>query len=179
ARVLVAPGSEQRYKIDILVRLLVDALQARLPRKCHQWRMIEVCVSYPSEQVDGTRSQCPQADTRCPGQSTPDVCHKGSTLLVARGHELNALRRRQRLQHIHCLLTRNAKDIASALMLQATHQQVRRFHALCSRVSRLRWWILWAGSNRWMSVQVQSPSRLPQMAPRAAPAGSTANYGQG
>jgi hypothetical protein len=113
------------HQVDVLVRLLVHALEVALAGEGHERRPVEERVRHPGDQVERPGPQRAQADPGAPGEAPVDVGHVGAALLVADGHELDG-RARQRLVEVERLLARYAEDVLYALGLEALYEHVRR-----------------------------------------------------
>jgi hypothetical protein len=125
ARVPLRDGTHHAEQVDVLMGLLVHALEITLSGERHEGSAIEKGVGHRRGEVQRTRAEGAQTDARAAGQAPVDVRHVSASLLVTDGHELDA-RARQGLVEIEGLLAGDSEDVLDALGLEALHEQVRR-----------------------------------------------------
>ena len=125
ARVPLGDGRHHAHQVDVLVRLLVHALQVALAGERHQRRAVQVGVGHRGGQVQRAGAERAQAHAGVAGQAAVGVGHVAAALLVADGDEVDR-RARERLVQVQGLLTRDAEDVLDPLGLQALHEHVRR-----------------------------------------------------
>ena len=123
ARVPLGDRAHHAQQVDVLVRLLVHALEVALAGQRHQRRAVEVGVRDGRDEVERARAERSQADAGVPGQAPVDVGHVGAALLVAYRDELDR-RVRQRLVEVEGLLPRDAEYVLDALGLEALNEDV-------------------------------------------------------
>jgi hypothetical protein len=101
-------------QIDVLMRLLVHALEVALAGECDERSAVEVSVRYRCHEVEGARTERAEADPGATGETSPHVGHVRAALLVPDWDEFDR-RARQRLVQVERLLTRNPEDMLDAL----------------------------------------------------------------
>ena len=116
---------EHRDDVDVLVGLLVHALEVRLPGQRDERRAVQERVRDGGDEVRRARAERAEADAGAAGEAAVHVGHVGPALLVADRHEADR-GVVQGLVQIEGLLARNAEHVLDALRLQAFHEQVRR-----------------------------------------------------
>jgi hypothetical protein len=109
--------------VEVLVRLLVHALEVRLAGERDHRRAVQERVGDPGHEVGRPRPQRAEAHARRAGEPAVHVGHVRTALLVADGHELHA-RSLERLVEIQRLLARDAEYVLDALGLEALHEQI-------------------------------------------------------
>ena len=124
ARVPLRDRPHHPQQVDVLVRLLVHALEVALAGERDQRRAVEVGVGHRGDQVQRAGAERPQADAGAAGQAPVDVGHVGAALLVADGHELDR-GVVERLVEVERLLARDAEHVRDALGLEALDEDVR------------------------------------------------------
>ena len=124
-RVPLRDRLEHRDDVDVLVGLLVHALEVALAGQRDERRAVEERVGDAGDEVGRARPERAEADAGAPGQAPVHVGHVGAALLVADGDERDrgVL---ERLVEVQRLLARDAEDVLDALGLEALHEQVRR-----------------------------------------------------
>ena len=126
----VQPRVELRHRpqhvddVDVLVRLLVHALEVGLAGQHDHRRAVQERVGDTGHEVRRARAERAQADAGGAGQTAVHVGHVRTSLLVAHGHELDR-RPRERLVEIQRLLARDAEHAADAFGLEALDEQIR------------------------------------------------------
>ena len=110
--------------VDVLVRLLVHALEVALASQRDQRRAVQIGVGHGRHEVRGPRPERPQAHARAAREPPVHVRHVGPALLVPHRDELDR-RVRQRLVQVERLLPGDAEYVLDALGLQAVNEDVR------------------------------------------------------
>jgi hypothetical protein len=87
ARVPLRDRPHDLDQVDVLVRLLVHALQIRLAGERHERRAVEERVGHGGDEVRRARPQRSQAHARAARQAAVHVGHERPALLVADRHE--------------------------------------------------------------------------------------------
>ena len=119
-------GRKTLDDVDVLVGLLVHALEVALAGERDERRAVEERVGDRGDEVRRARAQRAEADAGAPGQAAVHVGHVGAALLVADGDE----RDRgvgERLVEVERLLARDAEDVLDALGLEALDEDVGGF----------------------------------------------------
>ena len=98
------------HHVDVLVRLLVHAIERRLPGDRHQRGAVHVGVGHAGDQVGGAGTEGGQADARLAGEPAVHVGHEGAALFVAHADEANR-RVDQGVHHGDVLLPGQAEDV--------------------------------------------------------------------
>ena len=142
-RVPLRDRPHHAQQVDVLVRLLVHALEVALAGQRDQRRAVEVGVRDRGHQVQRARAERAEAHAGAAGQAPVDVRHVGAALLVAHRHELDG-RVGQRLVQVERLLAGDAEDVRDALGLEALDEDVRRlaFRHLGATYLAQRFWNL-------------------------------------
>ena len=125
ARVPLRHRLHDRDDVDVLVGLLVHALEVALAGQGDERRAVEEGVGDRGDQVRGARAERAEADAGALGEAAVHVRHVGPALLVSNGDEVDR-GVGERFVEIQGLLTRDTEDVLDPLDLQALHEQVRR-----------------------------------------------------
>ena len=88
-RVPLGDRAHHAQQVDVLVRLLVHALEVALAGEGHERRAVEVGVGHRGDEVQRAGAERAEADARAPGQAPVHVRHVGAALLVAHRDELD------------------------------------------------------------------------------------------
>ena len=148
ARVPLGDRAHHARQVDVLVRLLVHALEVALAGERHQRRAVEEGVRHRGHEVQRARAERAEADAGAAGEPAPDVGHVGAALLVAHRDELDR-GARQRLVQVERLLARDPEHVLDALGLEALHEDVAGFalgHGLLTVTSLS--WLPWRATRR-------------------------------
>jgi hypothetical protein len=89
ARVPLDDGAQDADQVDVLMRLLVHALEVRLARQGKERCAVQKRVGNRGDEVGCPGAEGPEAHARPSGQAADSVGHVGTSLLMADGHELN------------------------------------------------------------------------------------------
>ena len=111
--------SIERDQVEILMRLFMETLGARLRSDRHQRRPIHVRVGDPRKKVRRTWAKRRQANARFPGEPALDVGHESRALLMARLEKMD-LGIKDRLQHGDVFFARYAKHVFESLVFETT-----------------------------------------------------------
>ena len=114
-----------RDDVDVLVRLLVHALEVALAGQGDERRAVEERVGDRGDQVRGAGAERAEADAGALGEAAVHVRHVGAALLMANRDEVDT-RVGERLVEVERLLARDPEDVLDPFDLQALHEQVRR-----------------------------------------------------
>ena len=123
ARVPLGDRPHHAQQVDVLVRLLVHALEVALAGERHERRAVEVGVGHRGDEVQRPGAERAEADAGVAGEAAVDVGHVGAALLVADRDELDR-RARQRLVQVERLLAGDAEHVPDALGLEALDEDV-------------------------------------------------------
>ena len=114
-----------RDDVDVLVRLLVHALEVALAGEGDERRAVEEGVGDRGDQVRGARAERAEADAGALGEAAVHVRHVGPALFMSNRNEVDT-GVGERLVEIERLLARDPEDVLDPFDLQALHEQVRR-----------------------------------------------------
>src|SRR2546425_9478856 len=131
ARVPLGDGPEHVHDVDVLVRLLVDPVPARLAGDGHHRRPIEVRVAEAGGEVGRAGAERAETDAGAAAEASPHVGHERRALLVTAGHELDA-GVEERVEEGERLLARHAEEDPDVLVPETTDQQLGAFHRLAA-----------------------------------------------
>ena len=122
--------------VDVLVGLLVDALEPGLARDRNQRRAIELRVGDAGEQVRRSRTERGQADSGIGREASVDVGHERRALLVAREDEADLVALGECGVQSEGLFTGDPKYVLYALVLETPNEKLRDIHDLIGCLHR-------------------------------------------
>ena len=125
ARVPLRHRLHNRDDVDVLVGLLVHALEVALAGQGDERRAVQERVCDAGHEVRRPGAERAEADARALGQAPVHVRHVGAALLMPNRNEVDR-GVGERFVEVERLLSRDAEDVLDALHLQAFHEQVRR-----------------------------------------------------
>ena len=115
---------EERHEVDELVRLLVDAVEARLGGERDERMAVELGVRDAEHQVDRTRAEGREAHPGAAGERPVGVGHERRPALVARGDEPDR-GIGEGVDRVEVLLARKPEHQLDALVLEALDDRAR------------------------------------------------------
>jgi hypothetical protein len=89
--------------------------------------VVKIGISYTGYQVGSTRAKRSDTYTGFTSQTAINIGHKGRTLLMPRGNELDR-GIQQRIHDIEVFLTWNTKNVFHAFIFQTSYKQLSGFH---------------------------------------------------
>jgi len=114
-----------RDDVDVLVRLLVHALEVALAGEGDERRAVQEGVGDRRDQVRGARAERAEADAGALREAAVHVRHVGPALFMSNRNEVDT-GVGERFVEIQRLLARDPEDVLDPFDLQALHEQVRR-----------------------------------------------------
>jgi hypothetical protein len=112
---------EHAYQINDLVGFFVDAIKAHLCADRNEWNTVGIGIRRAERQIDRSRSERRDTDSRLTGDATIYIGHEGSGLLVTDKDEANG-------RSVKCIngedifLSGYTKDVFDALAFQTPHK---------------------------------------------------------